>query len=110
MLELVCKGTLADAPFALELALPVHDAGWRHVRRSDFALAIAKSSERADKLRMPALNDADLAAFGIKAEKQQWLKVPRSAARMMENVCAATRGDDSDKKLIATRMNLRLVY
>ena len=106
MLTLACANELgADARFTLKVDSPATDAVWRRVRRADFALAIATMRGRPRDLRMPALMDADLAAFGIKVEQQQWLKLPRSAARMMQNVRAATRNDDNDQALIKQRLN-----
>jgi hypothetical protein len=106
MLTLACANKLgAEAPFALKMDSPTTDAGWRRVWRADFAGAIAKMRGRPKGLRMPALSDADLAAFGIKVEQQQWLKLPRSAARMMQNVRAATRNDADDQALIKQRLN-----
>ena len=106
MLRLACANELgADAPFTLNVDWPATDAGWRRVLRADFALAIAKMRGRPRDVRMPALMDADLAAFGIKVEQQQWLKLPRSAARMMQNVRAATRNDADDQALIKQRLN-----
>ena len=109
MLRLACANELgADAPFTLNVDWPATDVGWRRVLRADFALAIAKMRGRPRHVRMPALMDADLAAFGIKVEQQQWLKLPRTAARMMQNVRAATRNDADDQALIKQRLNLQL--
>ena len=106
MLTLACANELgADAPFTLQFELPATDAVWRRVRRADFALAIGNMRRRPRHLRMLPLMDADLAAFGIKVEQQQWLKLPRSAARMMQNVRAATRNDADDQALIKQRLN-----
>ena len=111
MLTLACANELgAGAPFTLKVDSPATDAVWRRVRRADFALAIATMRGRQAHLRLPPLIDADLAAFGIKTEQQQWLKVPRSAARLMENVRAATRNNESDQTLIQQRMNLHLRF
>ena len=106
MLTRACANELgAEAPFTLKVDTPATDAGWRRVLRADFALAIGNMRGRRKDLRMLPLMDADLAAFGIKVEQQQWLKLPRSAARMMQNVRAATRNDDNDQKLIKQRLN-----